>query len=180
MERNAIRNLIFTALFASLMVMGTYIRIPIGPVPVVLTNFFIFLTGLFLGPWWGLASVGLYLAMGALGLPVFSSGGGIALFAGPTGGFLVGYLPAVFLTGLSTLRKKKSLLPAALLTVAGAFVVYSAGVPWLKYKLQKTWLQALSIGCFPFLIFDGVKVAASVLLWHVLLPVWDREKNTSV
>ena len=180
MERNTIRNLIFTALFAALMVLGTYIRIPVGPVPVVLTNFFIFLAGLFLGPWWGLASVGLYLVMGALGLPVFSYGGGIALFAGPTGGFLIGYLPAVFLSGISTLNKKKSIFVVAVLTAAGASVIYAAGIPWLKYKLQKTWLQALSIGCFPFLFFDGIKVAASVILWHVLLPVWDREKSMSV
>ncbi|MGD9200475.1 MAG: biotin transporter BioY, partial [Chitinispirillia bacterium] len=110
MERDTIRNLIFTALFAALMVMGTYIRIPIGPVPVVLTNFFIFLAGLFLGSWWGMASVGLYLLMGALGLPVFSSGGGIAIFAGPTGGFLVGYLSAVFLCGLPALSKNKSIV----------------------------------------------------------------------
>ena len=180
MERNTIRNLIFTALFSTLMIMGTYIRIPIGPVPVVLTNFFIFLTGLFLGPWWGLGSVGLYLVIGALGLPVFSYGGGIALFAGPTGGFLIGYLPAVFLTGLSTLSKNKSILIAAIMTVAGALVIYTTGIPWLKYKLQKTWLEALSIGCFPFLLFDGIKVAASVVLWHFLLPVWDREKSMSV
>lgn len=91
---------IYAALFASLMAAGAAIAIPIGPVPIVLQNLFVLLAGLLLGGKWGAASVGIYLLAGALGMPVFSGGtGGIGRFAGPTGGYLIGFLPAVYIVG---------------------------------------------------------------------------------
>ena len=95
------RMSVYASLLAALMAVGAYLAIPIGPVPVVLQNMFVFLAPLVLGRRWGLASVCVYLLAGACGLPVFSGGmGGIGRFAGPTGGFLVGYLPAVLLIGM--------------------------------------------------------------------------------
>ena len=91
--------MIRASLFTALMILGAYIRIPIGPVPVTLSSFFVLLAGVILGSGWGTASVGIYLLLGALGLPVFTAGGGLALFAGPTGGYLLGFLPAAFLAG---------------------------------------------------------------------------------
>ena len=95
-----LRMSVFSALFSALIIVGAYLKIPVGPVPIVLANFFVLLAGVLLGPKWGAASVGLYLLLGVVGLPVFAGGGGIAYLTGPTGGFLIGYLPAAFLAGV--------------------------------------------------------------------------------
>ena len=94
-----LKRMIFTSLLTALMIIGAYIRIPLGPVPIVLTNMFVVLAGLLLGPFWGIAGAGLYLLLGLIGLPVFSGGGGPAYFAGPTGGYLIGYAAAAFAAG---------------------------------------------------------------------------------
>jgi biotin transport system substrate-specific component len=92
----SLRMTVYASLMAALIAAGAYMALPIGPVPIVLQNLFVFLSGLLLGPRWGVASIGVYLMAGALGLPVFAGGvGGIGRFAGPTGGYLLGYLPAV-------------------------------------------------------------------------------------
>ncbi len=102
---------IMACLFAALISVGAYAAFPIPgtPVPIVLQNMFIMLAGFISGPWWGLVSVVFYLILGSVGLPVFSGGtGGFAKLAGPTGGYLVGYIPAVIVFGLiSKLGKGK-------------------------------------------------------------------------
>lgn len=84
-----IRMTVYASLFAALTAAGAYLSIPIGPVPIVLQNLFILLSGLLLGSRWGPASVAVYLLAGACGLPVFAGGmGGIGRLVGPTGGYL--------------------------------------------------------------------------------------------
>lgn len=98
----AIRKLILAALFAALTVVGAYISFPLpfSPVPIVLQNLFVLLAGLMLGPRWSSISIGLYLVLGIVGLPVYAEGtGGIEHLIGPSGGFLFGFLAAAALTG---------------------------------------------------------------------------------
>jgi biotin transport system substrate-specific component len=71
---NQLRMMVYASLFAALTAAGAFLAIPIGPVPIVLQNMFVFLAGLLLGPRWGLASVAVYLLAGAFGLPVFAGG----------------------------------------------------------------------------------------------------------
>jgi biotin transport system substrate-specific component len=154
--------MIFSSFFAALMVVGAYIRVPVGPVPIVLSSMFVLLAGLVLGPGWGTASVAVYLLLGFIGLPVFSSGGGPAYFAGPTGGYLVGYLAAAALAGaLSRIGHQRTAKDTAAL-VTGTVVIYAAGVPWLKLSAEMSWSAALSAGLAPFLVGDALKVAASL------------------
>jgi biotin transport system substrate-specific component len=95
-----LRKMVFASLLAALIAVGAFLSIPIGPVPLVMQNMFVFLAGLLLGSRWGLASVAVYLLAGTCGLPVFAGGaGGIGRMVGPTGGYLLGYLPAVFIVG---------------------------------------------------------------------------------
>jgi len=103
---------VYCALFTALIIIGGYISIPIpvGPVPIVLADFFVMVTGLFLGFKYGLISTALYLALGALGLPVFAGGSaGLAVLVGPTGGFLFGYLLVVASIGFITGKRKPSI-----------------------------------------------------------------------
>ena len=100
MPSNDLQKLVLASLFAALTAVGAFVAIPIGPVPIVLQNLFVMLMGLMLGPRWGLAGVAAYLLAGALGLPVFAGGtGGGGRFVGPTGGYLLGYLPSVAVIG---------------------------------------------------------------------------------
>ena len=162
------RRMIRASLFTALMILGAYIRLPVGPVPVTLSSFFVLLAGLLLGSGWGTAGVGIYLLLGALGLPVFTAGGGIALFAGPTGGYLLGFLPAAYITGFLRERGNQGLLTAVLSLIAGTAIIYLAGIPFLKAVLELSWNESLGIGLYPFLIGDGLKVAAGAAVYSVL------------
>ncbi len=160
---------VLSALFAALMIVGAYIKIPLGPVPVVLTNLFVIFAGVFLGPLRGMASVGLYLFLGLIGLPVFSGGGGPGYFAGPTGGYLAGYLLGTAAAGLISGIGKRRILWAAAGTIAGFAVIYAAGVPRLKFVLHLSWPRAAAAGLLPFLPGDAVKAAVIIALHAALL-----------
>ena len=172
-NRNAIKRNLTIALFAALMAAGAFIRIPVGPVPVTLTSFFMLLAGLLLGPAAGATSVAVYLLIGTIGLPAFAGGSGPAVFAGPTGGFLIGYLAAVFVCGLISagteqISAGRFPLRDILAVIAASLLLYAAGVPWLKWRLGLEWSSALSAGMLPFLPGDLIKAAAAVLIRQLL------------
>lgn len=164
------RRLVMTALFTALIITGAFIRVPAGPVPFTLTTFFVLTAGLILGPVSGAAAAGLYLFLGALGLPVFSKGGGIALLFGPTGGYLFGYIPAAFAAGLLS-RFRGSGTPfftagtALLGCIAGSTLIYLFGVPWLKIALDMDWNSAVGAGLLPFIPGDLIKSAGAVAVF---------------
>lgn len=172
MPSDDLQKLVLASLFAALTAVGAFIAIPIGPVPIVLQNLFVMLMGLLLGPRWGLAGVAAYLLAGALGLPVFAGGtGGIGRFAGPTGGYLVGYMPAVLVIGgLSHWGPPRKILDAAAV-VAGTLVLYLCGVSWLKVVTGMTWTKTLMVGMVPFLPGDAAKMVAAVFLAAALRRV---------
>ena len=164
-QKTALR-ITLAALFAALIAGGTFISIPLpfSPVPIVLQNLFIVLAGLVLGPALGGAAAALYLAAGALGFPVFAgAAGGIARFAGPTGGFLVGYLLAALTAGCIAGRPRAAIsFPRLLLAAAAGFlVVYIPGVAWLA-RFFENWPKALAAGFFPFIIGDVIKIGIAV------------------
>ncbi|MBL0712879.1 MAG: biotin transporter BioY [Desulfosarcina sp.] len=160
-----LQKLVLASLFAALTAVGALMAIPIGPVPIVLQNLFVMLMGLMLGPRWGLAGVSAYLLAGALGLPVFAGGtGGIARFVGPTGGYLVGYLPSVVVIGWLSQGGKPRQVFDALAVVAGTLMLYLCGVSWLKMITGMTWGQSLMVGMVPFLPGDIAKMIAAVMM----------------
>jgi biotin transport system substrate-specific component len=177
----SLRMTVYASLMAALTAAGALIAIPIGPVPIVLQNLFVFLSGLLLGPRWGTASIGIYLLAGALGLPVFAGGvGGIGHFAGPTGGYLLGYLPAVYVIGLISCGSKKHALIDIMAMVAGSLIVYALGLLWLKILTKMTVAKTLAMGMFPFLPGDGLKIAAAVPIAKALRPIINRSQGSEV
>ena len=157
----------FTALFAALIAAGTFIAIPIGPVPVVLQNLFALLSGLILGPIMGAAAVALYLLTGLIGAPVFAGfTGGIARFAGPTGGFLIGYLLMALIAGFIAGKPGKNVSRVRLIiaVVTGLLAVYVPGVAWLKICTGSGWDKALMAGFIPFIPGDILKGIAAVII----------------
>lgn len=163
---------VYASLLAALIAVGAYLAIPIGPVPIVLQNLFIFLAGLLLGSRWGLVCVGVYLLAGVLGLPVFAGGtGGIGRLAGPTGGYLLGYLPTVFVVG--AISEKAGYRPVFDVVAMGCGLVltYAFGVTWLKLLTGMTWGKTLTVGMYPFLLGDALKIAACVPIAKALRPI---------
>ena len=130
-----LRWIVLSSLMAALTAVGAYIHVPIGPVPIVLSTLFAILSGLLLGSRWGLASMGLYLLVGAIGLPVFAGGkGGFAHFFGPTGGYLFGFALASWITGFISERSPGSLILDVFAVIIGSLAIYGLGVPGLKWS----------------------------------------------
>jgi len=159
-----ILSLVFVALFAAIIAAGALIAVPIGPVPIVLQNFFTLLSGLVLGPLLGAASVGLFLVAGIIGAPVFANNGspmGIARIIGPTGGFYLGYLLGALVAGLIAgvprPGEKTPVWRIIAAVAAGILIVYVPGLIRLKWALNISWTQTFISGFIPFLPGDALK-----------------------
>ena len=127
----------FIALFAAIICIGCFLRIPLGPVPIVLQNALCILTSVLLGGILGGAPTALFLVAGLIGLPVYSGGtSGIGVWMGPTGGFLLGYLlgaiAAGFIAGKPSVSEKKlskkTVIRVSLAIVVGMIILYIPGV----------------------------------------------------
>lgn len=170
-KKSSIRHMVLAALLAALTAVGAYIAIPIGPVPIVLANLFVLLSGLLLGKKWAPASMGIYLLLGIIGLPVFSGGrSGLAFLFGPTGGYLLGYVLAAFVIALLSGMGKSTIRKDMVAVLMGILIIYALGVPWLKFSLSMDWTKAFSAGMIPFIPGDLLKGAVAVLLAKFLRP----------
>ena len=140
------------------------IYLPFSPVPITGQTLIILLAGLVLGKNRGTAAVAIYLLQGASGLPFFAGGkSGLATLFGPTGGYLFGFLAAVYIVGmLSELRFKRSLFQAATALVIGNSIIYIFGLVWLARFIGES--QALQLGLYPFLAGDLLKISLGVVL----------------
>ncbi len=175
-----LRMVVLASLMAALTAVGAYIYVPLGPVPIVLSTLFVILSGLLLGSRWGLASMGLYLLVGAIGIPVFAGGkGGVAHFFGPTGGYLFGYILASWITGFVSERSPGRWILDILAVVIGSLAIYGLGVPWLKLVTQMSWTKALIVGVVPFLIGDVLKAAIAIVLARSVRPILKRQMSMS-
>jgi biotin transport system substrate-specific component len=179
MEQNSpqLRLTVYASLLAALTAVGAYLAIPIGPVPIVLQNMFVLLTGLLLGSRWGLASMAVYLLAGLVGLPVFAGGtGGLGRLFGPTGGYLVAYLPAVFIVGLISEKGGRRLAYDVLAMICGSLIIYAFGLAWLKIVTGMPLAKTLAVGMYPFLPGDAVKIAAAAPIARTLRPLIKLEQ----
>jgi biotin transport system substrate-specific component len=169
-SRTRTRDLTVAALIAALIAGTSWISIPFGPVPVTLQTMLVLIAGLMLSPGWAAASMGLYLAIGAAGLPVFAGGqGGMAALAGPTGGFLIAFPIAAAAVsvvyraaGGSDRGQARSIAAAAMAVVVGEVVVSAIGVPWLMVQTKMSLIQSLGLALVPFIIPDAVKAVFAV------------------
>ncbi|MCR5565498.1 MAG: biotin transporter BioY [Clostridiales bacterium] len=178
MKSMKVKDMTLTAVMAALICIAGPLTIAAGPVPLSLATFAIYLAGAILGKKWGTVSVGLYLLIGIIGVPVFSGfSGGFQKLAGVTGGYLIGYLPCAFLTGLGAEKAeragKKRILP--LMMVAGTIVLYTVGTAWFMIQTGNGIGAALGLCVLPFLPGDAMKIAAATLL---AVPVKNAVKRT--
>lgn len=168
------------ALMIVLISIGAVVSVPIpfSPVPVVLQNAFVVLTGVLLAPGWAFATILLYLALGAVGLPIFAGAtGGFAHLVGPSAGYLWSYplaaaVPSFLLRGnpggtnrSSVDRSLSRVVPAL---IVGFLVPYPLGILWLSRVIGLSYGHTVPIGMLPFLPVDAVKLVALVFLIRTL------------
>lgn len=158
-----------TALMAAVMCVLGPLSVPIGAVPISLTNFVICLTVWLLGPKFGTLSVAIYLALGAVGIPVFSGyGAGLAKLAGPTGGYLIGFLPMALIGGLFIEKSKGNPIVSGLGLVLGIAVSYAFGTAWFVFQMQCELSYAMAVCVYPFIAFDLAKVVIACAIGTLL------------
>jgi biotin transport system substrate-specific component len=156
------RLLAQSATFIALLAAGAWVAIPVGPVPVTLQTFFLLLAAPVMKRR-AVIPAALYLLLGALNLPVFHSGlSGIGVLLGPSGGFLVGFIPAAAVAGLAYEKRSRLIRIAGL--AAGAGIIYACGVAWLLFSAGISLPAALLVGVLPFLPGDILKGAGVFLL----------------
>ncbi len=136
------KHIIFAGLFAALTAIGAFIKIPLPYVPLTLQVFFCLLSGILLGARVGLFSQIVYIAVGLMGLPVFTAGGGPGYVLNPTFGYLAGLIVCAFVIGkLSERLTKVSITKLFLINILGVLIIYAVGVPYL-YLIKNLYLGA--------------------------------------
>ena len=173
-EINKIFSIILVTLVGSLLLaISSKIKIPFYPVPMTMQTLIVLLIGIVFGWKLGLATITLYLFEGMIGLPVFAGtpekGVGLTYFMGPTMGYLIGFLPAVFFAGLLKINYKYNLIHRFIIvfiffTFSVSFI-YLFGLIWLLnfVPIEKIWL----VGAAPFMLAELLKI--SILSFFVTL-----------
>lgn len=169
------RQLALCAVMAAVMCVLAPISIPIGPISLTGGTLAIYLAAYLLGGAWGTAATLVYLLLGFVGLPVFSNYmGGAERLAGPTGGYLVGYLPMAFIAGavvtLTLIRFRDSAPRGMAIALALQFlgmvlataVLYAFGTAWYCVQAEVDLQKALAVCVIPFIPFDLMKMALAL------------------
>lgn len=131
------RDMVLISMFAALIAVGAFIKIPIGPVPITLQLLFTTLAGVLLGWKRGALSALIYLIIGLIGFPIFTGGGGINYIVNPTFGFLVAFIFGTALTGYLTEKMKKlSIIKLFAACYSGLGVIYVIGVSYFYFIMN--------------------------------------------
>lgn len=164
------RNLILCALFVALISIGTFIKIPIPVLPFTLQFLFTMLAGLLLGGRLGAVSVGIYVFMGLLGLPIFTEGGGFGYVLKPTFGYLVGFIVASYVTGVIANNVQnpsyKRLLTANFI---GLLIVYIFGMVY--YYIISYFYINKPIGLWPLFLYCFILAVPGDIFLCILAAV---------
>lgn len=176
------KQLVLCGVCAAVICVLAPLSVPIGPIPVTLGTFALMLTAVLLGGKYGAVSTFVYLLLGAVGIPVFSGyRSGVGVLFGPTGGYLIGYIPMVFVIGTicfaygkkTSSRAKKYAVTAGSM-VLGTLLLYVFGTAWYCITTGTDAVAALSLCVVPFLLGDAVKIFALTFLCPSLEKAIDK------
>jgi biotin transport system substrate-specific component len=181
--KNTSRISVFMAMYAAIICVTGFISLPLGPIPIVLQNIVAIAAGLVFGLPQGAATVGIFLAVGTLGLPVFSGArSGIAVLNGPTGGFLIGYFVGALISGAIATKPKieeqafsrQHLFRLVRGAIAGLGFTYLIGILNFRRVTGTSFSQAISLCIVPFVIPDLIKICLIIPVVARLRPVIAR------
>lgn len=141
------------------------IPLPFSPVPISLTNLVIFISVFILGMKDATISFLIYLLLGAVGLPVFASfHAGLSVLAGPTGGYLIGFIFLALIQGFAMKYFDRKLIPTIIGMLIGMAVCYIFGTVWLSKLMSLSFKEGLFMGVIPYLPGDAVKIIIAVIV----------------
>ncbi len=126
-------------------------------VPFTMQVFAVLLAGMVLGSRDGAASQALYVLLIRIGLPIAAGGAGASALAGPTAGYLIGFIPAAFLVGYLTEQRQTRMWQRLAASIVGIAVIYLFGIPVLKARIAVSWSEAWALGGAPFIAVDIAK-----------------------
>ena len=151
-------------LFGSiLLAISAKVQVPFWPVPMTMQTFVIFLIGMTYSIRLSFATVGFYLFQGAIGLPVFAAGGGVAYLVGPTAGYLYGMLFAsIVISYLANLGFSKTYFKTSISLLIGSFIIFLFGILYLGSIIG--YEKAIIAGLLPFIPSELFKIALAVSL----------------
>lgn len=156
------RIIALSAAFIAMIALGSWVSVPFFPVPLTLQTLFVLLAGAVMHRY-AVIPVTLYLLLGALGLPVFHNGiAGLGILLGPTGGYLIGFIPAALIAGLA--YEAKSARVHVIGLAMATLIIYTCGICWLIYSTGMGIAAALAIGMLPFILGDVIKASAVYMI----------------
>jgi biotin transport system substrate-specific component len=178
-------DIVLVAAGAALTAIAAQVTVPLWPVPITGQTLAVLMVGSTLGALRGALSMTLYAVLGIIGLPVFSNAShGFGVVAGPTGGYIVGFIAAAALTGWLAQRAWDHKILGALVSFgAGTLVTFAVGLPWLAATLGLNLEQTLQGGLYPFIlggIIKAVLAAAFIrVAWFGISRADDRRAPES-
>jgi biotin transport system substrate-specific component len=159
-----LKNIIIAILGTLVLTISAKIQTPFTLVPATMQTFAVLLIGMVLGPKLAAASVILYLIQGSMGLPVFAKGGGIMYLAGPTGGYLLGFIFAAYFSGMIKVKHDPIIIFIYLsLSISIAYIVGLLGL-WNYMGFDKSFNKVFTAGAEPFLLIEIYKILILAVL----------------
>jgi len=154
-----------------LLALSAKVQVPFWPVPMTMQTFVVLLLGIAYGPRLGVITGALYLMEGALGLPVFAKGAGVAYLMGPTGGYLFGFVLAMGVCGrLADRGWSRTAMSMLAVMLIGEILIFAPGVLWLGVAIGMD--KAVTFGLTPFIAAEVFKMALAAvtvpLVWRAV------------
>lgn len=181
MKKLKIKDLCIMAISLAIIIVASKINIQIGPIPLTLQTFSVFIVSLLLGSFKAFIVFLVYIILGLIGIPVFSSGGGIAYIYMPSFGFIIGFLVSAPIIGIASKSNKFYL--KYILSMVGLLIINVCGVSFMYiifnyYKgVNKDLLNILQIGVLPFIIKDIFTVILSCIIYSRLKVIIYKEEK---
>ncbi|MDP9728607.1 biotin transporter BioY [Alicyclobacillus tolerans] len=181
--RITVRGIIFSALFAALLAVLSFVsfKLPFTPVPITLENLMVMLAGALLGGGYGFLSMLLVVVLVALGVPMLDGSGGIGVLVGPSGGYVWMYPICALLAGY-LIRRVRGNGPVSFVWIAiiafvfGDLLCYVTGVGWLAHLYHLSLSKALVLAAYPYLPGDAAKAVITALITVQVRRVFPVER----
>ncbi len=163
----SVRKLTLTGVMAAVMCVLAPWAVQIGPVPITLATLALYLIGAVAGEKYGTVAVVIYILLGMVGMPVFSGfAGGFSRIAGVTGGYIVGYIPCVFICGIILRVTKRRFWAYPLAMLLGTVALYMLGTLWYSFQTGNTFVSGFLVCVVPFLAGDIIKIVLASVFSH--------------
>jgi len=163
----SVRKLTLTGVMAAVMCVLAPWAVQIGPVPITLATLALYLIGAVAGEKYGTVAVVIYILLGMVGMPVFSGfAGGFSRIAGVTGGYIIGYIPCVYICGIILRLTKRRFWAYPVAMLSGTAALYVLGTLWYSFQTGNTFEGGMIICVVPFLPGDIVKIILASVFSH--------------